>query len=219
MQRVTKATFAWVAKNLRIRRDLIYTCSDNNLFMKIYNTKSLSEYRRGDFKVALCFISIHFETKCTLRFSLMFLSILGSPYNFVVHSIIRYIDNHIYTELAKCWCFCVPCTSFRVDPQWPDLTCYRSKLENRIPKVDLPEIKGNHRKFRNLVTSYIGNSVYVCVHLSIFVCLYVCTFVFTLSFACILTNYLLFMLFISWMCEFFIYYLSFLNTIWIVLLI
>lgn len=65
------------------------------------------------------------------------------------------------------WCFCVPCTSFRVDPQWPDLTCYRSKLENRIPKVDLPEIKGNHRKFRNLVTSYIGNSVYVCVRLSI----------------------------------------------------
>lgn len=40
-------------------------------------------------------------------------------------------------------------------------------------KVDLPEIKGNHRKFRNLVTSYIGNSVYVCVHLSIFVRVYV----------------------------------------------
>lgn len=50
------------------------------------------------------------------------------------------------------------------------------KLENRIPKVDLPEIKGNHRKFRNLVTSYIGNSVYVCVHLSIFVRMYTCLF-------------------------------------------
>jgi hypothetical protein len=24
------------------------------------------------------------------------------------------------------------------------------------PKVDLPEIKGQHRKFRTLVTSYIG---------------------------------------------------------------
>lgn len=47
---------------------------------------------------------------------------------------------------------------------WSDLLL---KLENRIPKVDLPEIKGNHRKFRNLVTSYIGNSVYVCVRLSI----------------------------------------------------
>lgn len=55
------------------------------------------------------------------------------------------------------------------------LLYYRSKLENRIPKVDLPEIKGNHRKFRNLVTSYIGNSVYVCVHLSIFVRMYVCS--------------------------------------------
>lgn len=69
---------------------------------------------------------------------------------------------------------CVPCTSFRVNSQWPHLTCYRSKLENWIPKVDLPEIKGNHRKFRNLVTSYIGNSVYVCVHLSICVRMYVC---------------------------------------------
>lgn len=26
-------------------------------------------------------------------------------------------------------------------------------------KVDLPEIKGNHRKFRTLVTSYIGNQI------------------------------------------------------------
>lgn len=51
------------------------------------------------------------------------------------------------------------------------------KLENRIPKVDLPEIKGNHRKFRNLVTSYIGNSVYVCVCPSVHFCANVCTFV------------------------------------------
>ncbi|XP_050482708.1 phosphatidylinositol 4-phosphate 5-kinase type-1 alpha-like isoform X19 [Bombus huntii] len=29
----------------------------------------------------------------------------------------------------------------------------------KIPSLDLPEIKGNHRKFRNLVTSYIGNFV------------------------------------------------------------
>lgn len=68
----------------------------------------------------------------------------------------------------------------RVDSQWPDLTCYWSKLE----KVDLPEIKGNHRKFRNLVTSYIGNFVYVCVHLSIF-CTNVCMFVFRTIFSCL----------------------------------
>ena len=93
-------------------------------------------------------------------------------------SIDRFNNSGIYkrclsTELAKCWCFCVPCTSFRVNPQWPDLTCYRSKLENRIPKVDLPEIKGNHRKFRNLVTSYIGNFVCLFVHLSVHFCIVV----------------------------------------------
>lgn len=38
-----------------------------------------------------------------------------------------------------------------------------SNHSNRIitsliaPKVDLPEIKGKHKKFRTLVTSYIGN--------------------------------------------------------------
>lgn len=68
------------------------------------------------------------------------------------------------------------------------------KLENRIPKVDLPEIKGNHRKFRNLVTSYIGNSVYVCVCPSVHFCANVCTFVlsFFLSYdpVCLLCMYI-----------------------------
>lgn len=32
--------------------------------------------------------------------------------------------------------------------------------------MDLPEIKGNHRKFRTLVTSYIGkNAMFTCSHL------------------------------------------------------
>lgn len=33
------------------------------------------------------------------------------------------------------------------------LSFYLTKQSN---KVDLPEIKGNHRKFRTLVSSYIG---------------------------------------------------------------
>ncbi|XP_025835224.1 phosphatidylinositol 4-phosphate 5-kinase type-1 alpha-like [Agrilus planipennis] len=32
-----------------------------------------------------------------------------------------------------------------------------NKVFKKIPSLDLPEIKGNHRKFRTLVTSYIGN--------------------------------------------------------------
>lgn len=76
----------------------------------------------------------------------------------------------------------------------PLLLLLLPKLENRIPKVDLPEIKGNHRKFRNLVTSYIGNSVYVCVCPSVHFCANVCTFVlsFFLSYdpVCLLCMYI-----------------------------
>lgn len=72
------------------------------------------------------------------------------------------------TELAKCDVFVSVHFSFVFDPLNP--TCQtdnRTKLAIKLLplscpgdayKVDLPEIKGNHRKFRNLVTSYIGNS-------------------------------------------------------------
>lgn len=35
-----------------------------------------------------------------------------------------------------------------------------NEMKIYIYKVDLPEIKGNHRKFRTLVTSYIGKHKY-----------------------------------------------------------
>lgn len=119
----------------------------------------------------------------TVNHAFLYVAIFDSRQS--LWSIDRFNNSGIYkrclsTELAKCWCFCVPCTSFRVNPQWPDLTCYRSKLENRIPKVDLPEIKGNHRKFRNLVTSYIGNFVCLFVHLSVHFCIVVRIVVFFL---------------------------------------
>lgn len=49
---------------------------------------------------------------------------------------------------------------------WSDLLPIET-LKIWIPKVDLPEIKGNHRKFRNLVTSYIGNFVCLSIRLSV----------------------------------------------------
>lgn len=40
-------------------------------------------------------------------------------------------------------------------------------------KVDLPEIKGNHRKFRTLVSSYIGKKLPKCIECSVIVKAYV----------------------------------------------
>lgn len=49
---------------------------------------------------------------------------------------------------------------------------------NAKRKVDLPEIKGNHRKFRNLVTSYIGKIIVCVLSLSCFQSFFLTTFFF-----------------------------------------
>lgn len=67
-------------------------------------------------------------------------------------------------KLAKCWYFCVRAHLFVSNP-WPDLL--PNDTRKCKWKVDLPEIKGNHRKFRNLVTSYIGNCPFVSFVMSI----------------------------------------------------
>lgn len=63
-----------------------------------------------------------------------------------------------WVRKPKCWCFCVRALLF---VSTSDPTCFKLDWTQ---KVDLPEIKGNHRKFRNIVTSFIGNSV--CLHFS-----------------------------------------------------